>query len=400
MRNPEIVSLLQKLLDNSLDARGLKRLRQLAKDPGNDQLVDEYIEEVMIRQQPVSQYPNDKHELLQEIMEKIEDEEKQHKTIAVPLYRQKWIYYAACILLFAAAGIYYWNSMSPQEKINEERISQIQDVAAPVNAKVRLTLSNGHVLYIDSVNNGMLAVENNTEIIKLADGQLVYNVLANDNNKYGLKYNTLEIARGSKPASIVLPDKSKIWLNTGSSIKYPVEFTGKERFVEITGEAYFEIANNKSQPFVVKKKDGNTSVQVLGTRFNVNAYEDEPSVNITLVDGSVRVQSGEQSVLMQPRQQAQITGHIHVKNNVNTDEAIAWKNDKFQFEALDITSIMRQLARAYDLEIEYKDTVKETFGGTIARDVSLSQVLKMFELTGMVKFKITGNKIVVMSGKK
>jgi len=192
-----------------------------------------------------------------------------------------------------------------------------------------------------------------------------------------------------------------VWINVGSSLTYPTAFTGKERKVKITGEAYFEVAHNAGVPFIVQHNG--LTVSVLGTHFNVNTYEDEAAERVTLLEGSVRVNKNSLSQLLKPGQQARINNNgindIKVLNDVNIDEVMAWKDGKFRFgENTDIGTIMRQISRWYNVDIEYKGSVNQRFWGSISKDVNVSQVLKILEATGGVKFKVEGNKIIVMPG--
>jgi ferric-dicitrate binding protein FerR (iron transport regulator) len=194
----------------------------------------------------------------------------------------------------------------------------------------------------------------------------------------------------------MLSDGSKVWLNAASSLRFPASFAGKERKVELLGEAYFEVAKNAAMPFKVKVNG--MEVEVLGTHFNINSYENESTVRTTLLEGSVKINNNNSSSLLKPGQQAQVNkaGEIKIINNVDVEEAIAWKEGKFQFDRADIHDIMRQLARWYDVDVEYKGSVSSHFGGTISRDVNLSQVLNMLHLTGEVKFQIEDRKVIVM----
>ena len=216
-----------------------------------------------------------------------------------------------------------------------------------------------------------------------------------------MAYNTLSNPRGSTVINMRLSDGTQVWLNVGSSLTYPTVFTGKERRVTITGEAYFEVADNAAMPFRVQH--GDVTISVLGTHFNVNTYEDETAQRITLLKGSVQINKKNVSKLLEPGQQASIshdeTNDIKVSGEVNVDEVMAWREGRFQFgESMDIGTIMRQISRWYDAEIEYKGVVSQRFVGSISKDVNVSQVLQILEATGGVKFNIEGNKIVVIPG--
>jgi ferric-dicitrate binding protein FerR (iron transport regulator) len=201
----------------------------------------------------------------------------------------------------------------------------------------------------------------------------------------------------------VLPDGSKVWLNAASSLRFPTGFAGHERKVELVGEAYFEVAKNAAMPFkvTVKPLPGNTAsapmeVEVLGTEFNINAYGDETDRRTTLIQGSVKITAGSGQSLLQPGQQARVnTGGLQIMPGVDTDEVIAWKNGLFQFKEANIQSIMRQVSRWYDVEVEYNGNVNQLFFGKIPRRVPVSTVLKILESTGWAHFTIEGKKITV-----
>ena len=203
---------------------------------------------------------------------------------------------------------------------------------------------------------------------------------------------------------MVLADGSKVWLNAASSLRFPATFTGSERKVELTGEGYFEVAKNAAMPFKVDVA-GKGEVEVLGTHFNINAYEDEATINTTLLEGKIKLTATDSrlpahdSWLLSPGQQAQLSanGGISLNRNPDTEEVMAWKNGKFHFgEAADIQTIMRQIARWYDVQVEYKGKVTEHIGGTISRNVNVSKVLEMLEMTGTVNFWVNGKKVTVM----
>jgi ferric-dicitrate binding protein FerR (iron transport regulator) len=209
-------------------------------------------------------------------------------------------------------------------------------------------------------------------------------------------FHTLVTPRGGQ-YQLLLPDGSKVWLNAASSVRFPTSFSGKERHVELTGEAYFEIAKDASRPFRVDAPGG-MQVEVLGTHFNIMSYTDENAINTTLLEGSVKVREGSVSSLLRPGEQASLnkaSDGISV-SNADVDETIAWKNGLFRFEGATIEAVMKQIARWYDVEVIYKGSVSKHFRGMISRSVDISQVIKMLELTSEVHFKIDGKTITVM----
>lgn len=302
---------------------------------------------------------------------------------------------AASVLITLIAGTYYFTHNMQQSAIAIKTESNQTDIAPPSGNKAVLTLADGTKIEIDSTSNGTIALQGNVRIFKQPNGEISYAGSAVKD----VSYNTLNVPRGSKPLGLTLSDGSQIWLNVGSSLTYPTAFTGKERKVKITGEAYFEVAHNAGMPFIVQH--GELTVNVLGTHFNVNTYEDETAERITLLEGSVRVNKNKISQLLKPGQQARISNNeingIKILNEVNLDEVMAWKNGKFRFdENTDIGTIMRQISRWYNVDIEYQGRINQRFWGSISKDVNVSRVLKILEATGGVKFKVEGNKIIVM----
>jgi hypothetical protein len=301
----------------------------------------------------------------------------------------KRIAVAASILLAIGLGSYllFFNKPSPSKLTVQDKITH--DVEAPKITKATITTADGKTIAIDSLTHFS---QDNVTITKTGEGKIIYSpesaVIS------GLQYNTLTNPRGSKVIDMTLSDGSHVWLNAGSSVTYPVAFTGNERRVSITGEAYFEIEHNAAKPFIVSKAD--VQVQVLGTHFNVNAYDDEPAVKVTLLEGSVRVNHQQSSVVIKPGQQAQVTTTIKIKNNVDTDEVMAWKNGRFELNGNTIEPIMRQVARWYDVDIEYNGPIPtDNFMGGTSRQANVSELLNILEQTKTVKFRVEGKKIIV-----
>ncbi|MEO5650093.1 MAG: FecR domain-containing protein [Ginsengibacter sp.] len=307
--------------------------------------------------------------------------------------KMKWarLTAAGVILVALTAGTYLFLTSRTQKTIATVQPKQT-DIAPPSYNKAVLTLADGTKIEIDSTGKGTLAVQGNVHIIKKATGEINYlGVAAGE-----VIYNTLSVPRGSKPLRLVLSDGSKVWINVGSSLTYQAAFTENERKVKITGEAYFEVVHNEKMPFIVQ--NGDLMIRDLGTHFNVNTYEDEPTEKVTLLEGSVRVTRNSLSQLLKPGQQLRSNKrNMQVSNDVDMQEVMAWKYGKFMFDKdTDIGTIMRQISRLYNVEIEYQGNIDQRFWGTISKDVNVSQVLKILEATGGVKFKIEGNKIFVM----
>lgn len=310
----------------------------------------------------------------------------------IPVRRMQWkrVTVAASILLAIGLGTYFvfFNKSDKQDEIVS--VEPAKDVKAPETNRAMITLADGRTVYLDSAINGELAQQGNIKLIKLDNGQIAYQTASGEIIKE-LKYNTLNNPRGSKVIDMTLADGSRVWLNTGSSVTFPVAFVGDERKVTITGEAYFEVAHNSRMPFKVTKDE--MEITVLGTHFNANAYDDESIIKVTLLEGSVKVNN----TIIKPGQQAQVGTDVKVISNVNVDEVMAWKNGRFQFGGAGIEEVMRQIARWYDVEVVYEVKPQEVhFGGGISRDVEASKVFKMLESTEAVHFRIEGKKVFVI----
>lgn len=301
----------------------------------------------------------------------------------------------AATVLFAMITAGYFLLNKNKDVTKEQIVKVPDDIIAPSTNRAMITLADGSSVYLDSAANGELIQQGNIKLIKLANGQIAYQTASGEVIKE-LKYNTINNPRGSKVIDMTLVDGSRVWLNAGSSVTFPVAFIGNERKVSVTGEAYFEIAPDKAKPFIVSK--GTTSITVLGTHFNINAYEDEKNIAVTLLEGSVRVSADAGSLTIKPDQQVliQSTGAIALNKNVNVEQVMAWKNGVFDFSKSDIGTIMRQIARWYDVEVEYEGAIPGgTYTGDVNRNTNVSNVLKILKLSG-VNYRIEGKKIIVL----
>jgi transmembrane sensor len=299
---------------------------------------------------------------------------------------------AASILVFLAAGG-YWVIFKGQQKQQIAINKPSKHDLAPGGNRAILTLSDGSKIVLNNAKKGTLATQGNTRVNKTADGLISYTNATDKTASNVIAYNTASTPRGGQ-FQFVLSDGTKIWLNAASSIKYPVTFNGHERKVELTGEAYFEVAHNTQKPFRVVS-NGQT-VEVLGTHFNINAYSDEGVVKTTLLEGSVKVSSGLVSNIIKPGEQAQFrNGSISVIDNADLDATVSWKNGLFHFEDNSIQEVMRQLARWYDVDIKYQGQASQRlFSGEISRNVNASQILDILSFK-KIHYKIEGKSIVI-----
>ncbi len=317
---------------------------------------------------------------------------------------------AVAFILFILLGIYVWSNQNTTKQIAQKtELTVKSNDVLPGGNKAKLTLSDGEVISLDNNSSGVLAIEGNIRIFKSTNGKITYDVSSPAKFNSKPTYNIISTPRGGQ-YQISLSDGTKVWLNASSSLRFPTEFSTKERVVELTGEAYFEVTQvvsgsleEKNVPFKIISR--NQVLEVLGTQFNINAYPDETTINTTLLEGSIRIQhlSSIQSYLLKPGQMAKVGTDIHVFD-VDASQAIAWKNGYFNFSNEEITSVMRKISRWYDIDIIYnKGVTKEEFVGSISKYKNVSQVLEMLQLTGSVHFKIdsTGNgnkerRIIVM----
>ena len=304
---------------------------------------------------------------------------------------------AASVILVLLAGIFYFNRNNIERSniVKNEKSSPLINDAAPGGNKAILTLANGSKIVLNNVKNGALTQQGNTKVVKLDDGKLAYQS-DETTAPIAVEYNTVSTPRGGQ-YQLTLSDGSKVWLNAESAITFPTAFTGNERKVTIKGEAYFEVAHDASKPFQVTVNG--MQVQVLGTHFNINAYDDEGEIKTTLLEGSVKVSKGPESKLITPGQQAVVssTEPKIVVQQADVDEAVAWKNGLFHFNNADLQEVMRQLSRWYDVNVMYDGTIpKREFAGEMQRDLNLSQVLELL-VKNDVHFKIDGKKIIVLT---
>lgn len=317
------------------------------------------------------------------------------KPLIVPLRRtallRRWGWAAALTGLIAAGSI-LWLILRPGADRTPIVQATAQPDVQPGHEGAVLTLADGSVIPLDSAARGEIARQGGSRLT-LGKGQLAYD--AGAHGKETAEYNTITIPRG-RQFRLLLPDGSKVWLNSASSIRFPVAFTGAERPVTVTGEAYFEVAANERQPFVVNVP-GKAALRVLGTRFNIKAYPDEPAAIATLLEGKLAVDAAEKRTVLDPGQQALMTGSDLVKSNVaNREAAVAWKNGLFNFDNKKLDEVMRELARWYDLQIVYEKGIPDImFGGEMGRNEPLSNVLLGLQ-DANVKFRIDANRRLVV----
>lgn len=315
-----------------------------------------------------------------------------------PVYKMRtmvWAVAASLLLLILGAAWFTYTRRPDYRALagqsQEQRLEN--DVSPPSGSRSTLVLAGGKRINLDSVSAGTLMKQGNTDLLKSDSGRITYK--EHDQASDRVLYNTLETSKGGH-TSIVLADGTKVWLDAMSSLRFPTAFRGPDRRIELTGQAYFEVARDPSHPFVVDFKKA--VVGVLGTSFNIKAYDDENTGIVTLVDGSVKISGNGAEALLEPGQQASVKaqGGIVTTDHADLEEALAWKNGYFILHGLDMASVLKQASRWYDVDIENLKTDNPRFFGEVPRNTPLSDLLKAMELSGKVKFAIEEKKIIVL----
>jgi len=370
-----------------------EELASLLEQPSGDQAARDYLLQQLQQMPLLPEHSEARWQTVREAIHRMGREEARpmRKGLQRPLIR--WA--AAAVLI---GGMVTWYLLTPKKTGQAEQTLAAKHDRPPGGNVALLTLADGSTIALDSVENGLVAQQGSTKIAKLDNGQLAYKKADHREGTDAPVHNTLTTPRGGQ-YRLILPDGTSVWLNAASSITYPTAFTGNERTVRVMGEAYFEVQRDKTRPFRVEFNAGADSgvVEVLGTGFNINAYTDEDAVRTTLLEGSIRVVSRE-TTLLHPGQQAQLDskGHSTVITDVNVEDVIAWKNGQFHFENADIRTVMRQIARWYNVEVVFEGKIPtEKFEGDIPRTSQLTDVFKILELS-KVHFKIDDKKVTVM----
>lgn len=304
----------------------------------------------------------------------------------VHFLKTSWFRYAAAVVIAVglASVAYLWTTNKKTDEALANGNKQLKAEVPPGGDKAILTLADGKNIVLDSVANGQLATQGGVNVIKSEDGQITYDL--RELSSKDVMWNTMTTPRGGQ-YQLVLPDGSRVWLNSASSLKYPVLFKGKQRIVELEGEAYFDIKANSKMPFLVRTNK--SDVLVLGTAFNINSYKDEPSSITTLVHGSIKVSVGNQTKVISPGQQIEISNSqpeiLTVKKNVDINQAIAWQRGIFKFDGVSLGIIARQLGRWYDVDVLAKDNNNDfRFSGGITKKTPLKTLLKILEANGVM----------------
>ncbi|SFQ31006.1 FecR family protein [Parafilimonas terrae] len=304
---------------------------------------------------------------------------------------KQWWQVAAAIFILAIGGAVIWHFGSDKQNAGSVLASKYGNDVLPGTHKARLVLSNGNTVVL---NNGAdSAFDDKGLAIHIAGGRVVYEQATTN---ITAAYNTLYIPKGGEYMT-VLSDGTKVWLNAASALRYPLQFDGKERRVELLeGEAYFEVAKNEHKPFRVIMND--VEIRDIGTAFNVNGYSSSNGlIKATLTEGVIKVVASQKSIVLQPGEQVKANDKVMQLIKVDTSLAVAWKNGLFMYERTPLEDVMEQVARWYDVHVVYDNafTEKKFFTGEIKRSLPLSKILEMMELTGIANFTIENKTVTV-----
>ncbi len=395
--------LFKKYLENKCSPEELKLLFKEFDIEDNEDLLRSLIIQELETEREISSFTTEELEnvltgTFNAIKTKLDSEKINEVAPIVPLIKRNWFRLAAAaVFVLAVIGVYLLVNQHPVELPVANNQHQTNDIL-PGGNKAVLTLSNRSDINLENVSNGTIVTEGDTKISKLNDGQLAYNIL--EEKPTQVLFNTVTTPRGGQ-YQLLLADGSRVWLNSASSIRFPVSFNGNERRVEVSGEAYFEVAKDPSMPFIVDVA-GKNEIEVLGTHFNINSYEDGGSIKTTLLEGSVKVTSFKtgESKLITPGQQAQLNtnGEIAI-SKADLDKVMAWKNGYFNFDGAGTRTVMQFVSRWYDVDVVYEGEIPQReFGGDIEKNLKLSQLLKILEKNDL-QFRLEGKKLVVLQKK-
>ena len=380
---------LRRYIQGKLSEENSRAFLSYVKSGRDKILLQELIQEVL--DDPVDQHLLDDPTLLA-VLDNTWDQ--LHLQINKPKTKSLWTWKRIGASAAAVIGLLFIGRWFLTIETKNVSPQAAQHVISPGKQSATLTLANGKQIHLHETQNGRIAEESGIRISKTTDGQLIYEV--SDKSQGEIEQNTLSTTKG-ETYRIKLPDGTQVWLNAASSLSYPVRFANqKNRTVTLTGEAYFEVAKDSKHPFIVQAAA--QQVEVLGTHFNVNSYADESAVQTTLLEGRVQVSSHSQKLLLAPGEQSTLTARGVLKSRpIDTAPVIAWTNNEFMFDGDDIESVMRKVARWYNVEVIYQGKkTTEKFGGGISRFDDVQKVLSLLEKTGAVHFRIDGKKIYVL----
>lgn len=388
--------LLARYFDNTINKEDCEEILKYLDD-GHSSSISAAIDQVLEKDRPTITFDPQRQEnsytrLITDIRERQAD--IQEPPLSPTRYFKLWLRIAAMLaIVFSLAFLLHLNS---SENDRRSAIAEKNDdILLPDQNQALLTLADGRTITLTDTSNHILAFESGLSIRREKDGSIVFDIKQTDAPHDGSKYNTLSTPKGYT-CQILLPDGTKVWLNTASSIHYPVVFGTNERKISLTGEAYFEVAHDVSRPFKVEAKG--SVIKVLGTHFNVSAFEDEAEVTTTLLEGSVNVSKSNRHVVLEPGEQAVVdetTGKIS-QSQVDISAVTAWKNGYFRFDNEPIKSIMSKISRWYDIDtVEYKGQFNDRFTGTFQRSKGVSVLFSHLEKLASYAIEIKERRVII-----
>lgn len=390
--------LFKKLLAGACsEAEAAQLIAQLAEGRGNS-VYEDLVLAQLTEKPDMAALPESVRENLRLRLEKIVAQDDQPATFhrKKRFWERPWLGYTAAAAAIAAVllVIFSGNQLHPVQR-STAFIARTSD-AVPGKNQAVLTLADGRKILLAETANGELAKEAGIRVTKTAEGKIVYRVSAAPSQPEGspLTYNTISTPRGGQ-YQVNLPDGTRVWLNSASAIKFPVAFSAAaKRQVSLRGEAYFEVAKDPARPFLVETEK--QAVEVLGTHFDISSYAEDASTKTTLLEGSVRLYTGQKTFLLKPGQQAEVAAAVTVLQ-VDTETAVAWKNGYFSFDDEELVSAMRKVARWYDLEVEFSDPALQhiRIAAYSTRFANVSGLLKRLNQLGDARFKLQGRTLTV-----
>ena len=397
MERQRLIYLIGQYSNDAATAEELGELQQFLDNAENMELFTELVADSLMKHKNPSADANAYATLSQQVLQ-IDKGNNETKTIIKPIHRvhfmRRWGW-AAAIIILIGAGTYLWTTN--QKNANNVIIAKTTTIAPGSDGAI-LTLANGSQVLLDSIKNDVVALQGGVTA-RVINGTLVYQGEGNE-----AVYNIMSTPKG-RQFQLVLPDGTRVWLNSASSIRYPTVFSGKERSVEISGEAYFEVAKNTAMPFRVNA-NRQADIEVLGTHFNINAYENERSLNTTLLEGAIAVYSvagasvNRAKTIIKPGQQAiidrQAPAIIAVMDHANIEQIMAWKNGLFNFDGARLEDVLKQLERWYDIEVLYNKPLPDVeLAGEMTRGVTLNDLLIVLEKLN-IHTKLEGRKLIIL----
>lgn len=404
MEEKDLRILLEQYFANTIDRKDCLRLLEFLDTRQDDEQVHWLIDAILKDEKPdLILKAERKSSIYQNLQQTITESSHPSSGIISLIERQprkSWLRVASILLVILLSGaVVFWYIKQKEETGQEQQMLAVvkNDILLSNEQQAILTLADGRTVNVDEAADALLAKQDGVQVMKGADGSISYAVQPNQDTKRAVvKYNTLSTPKGSS-YQLMLSDGTKVWLNTASSIRFPISFTDKERRVMLQGEAYFEVAKDTKKPFFVEANQ--SLIQVLGTSFNVSAYKEDQQVTTTLLEGGVSVASASRQVVLKPGRQAVVDVQTRsIRESVADIRAVtAWKEGFFRFDGDSIETIMKELARWYDIEeVIDEGHSEDTFSGTFHRSKSIKQFFQSLEKMSSMKFEIQGRRVKIM----